>query len=252
MKVLLTAISCIGINMCAGPSVKAEIAGSIAPPPEAGVSDEYLVSLGTAAVPFLAGQLLDLKNEKYFRGLVHRLWQWGEKHEDPRAIQGLIDFVERFSKQKMEIPSESVYAMEDALRWLGWLSGYLDNPNGLNYLISWFTKKRYDKVRCSTKDHPQGSKHAKFRLNIGATAGLGSTGFPRALQVLRRLQKDLPESPKSWQETLTKPGVIRDAIRRIEEMQKVGVKKYLWQHHPRHPERWPKRPRKKGEPQPMP
>lgn len=212
-------------------SAMAEIKALSARAPDGGVSDDYLVALGTNAVPFLIQRLEDLGNEKNYEGLIHRLnKQLVEEGEDERICEALKKFIETHSKRDQTIPFDTISAMRRALGGIGMCGG----SDGVEYLIEWLKTDKYTKkVRCI---YEGGALQTTiFLLREGATIGLGYSGHPKALKVLEELRAD----PLGKELSL----IIPSAVRNNKEVQKIGIRKF-WEDQAK-----PKK-HKKGDPVP--
>lgn len=182
---------------------------------DAGVSDTYLASLGTAAPSYLIARLRDPVNEKYYRGIVSRL-KWGtmdEQRENQDIFKGLTDFIAINSSRAGEIPVATWLAMGDALEIIGQRGA----GAGVGYLTEWVTTANYVKtIHCHTRTYD--SKALAEELQRSAIVGLGFSGDQSASEVLHQLSANPPKVhyPGSLR------GVLNRAIAENAKIQKDG------------------------------
>lgn len=192
-------------------------ASSMEPPPDAGITNEELAELGPRAIPLLIGRLKDSAQEKYFDGLVHRLsvlsLEYGPNAELQDALQ---EFVETNSSRE-EVPFDTVLAMYDALRAMGYVGG----EAGVDYLIDWVRAGHQQKVK--TTDTKGTVESTASILRDGAVLGLGFSGDPKAREFLEEQAEKKPDVPYkgSFQ------GVVKSALKSNREVEKRGAKEYV-------------------------
>jgi hypothetical protein len=187
------------------------------PPPDAGITNEELAELGPRAIPLLIGRLKDPAQGKYYDGLVHRLsvvsLEYGPNAELQDALQ---EFVETNSSRE-EVPFDTVLAMYDALRAMGYVGG----EAGVDYLIDWVRAGHRQKVKITdTKGTVESTASI---LRDGAVFGLGYSGDPKAREFLEEQAEKKPDVPYkgSFQ------GAVKAALESNREVEKRGAKEVV-------------------------
>jgi len=113
MKTVLLFLTLLTINATAK-------AATYGPLHDTGVSEEYLVRLGTAAEADLLHRLDEPKNGKYFEGIISRLALIGDlKKPNPGVTSRLRKFVDRQTECQNEVPEAKVFAVIAALKTIG-------------------------------------------------------------------------------------------------------------------------------------
>ena len=218
MKSLLILAGCI--SAAASPVALAN--QGISGKHETAVPDSYLARLGTAAPTFLIERLQDPLNEKNYRGVVERL-EWESKgmpREDQRIFTGLSRFIGR-NMERDEVLPDTEAAMDDAMMIIGSRGG----EAGVNYLIEWVTTDKYIKsVRCHDRFTRDPEQFAVRLLKRGVR-GLGLSGKPKALEVLKKLKAD---PPKIRYFNKSVENAIDFAISENLQIQKDGPEKYFF------------------------
>ena len=186
-----------------------------ATPPEAGISDQYLVALGTGAESFLIAGLENRKNEQFYDGIVARLEAIGGIGTyNPRIVDALMKFVNIHSQRHGDV-GKTVFAMCGALETIGMRGG---GP-GVDYLIDWLKTDRYVKrVRCY-RGVSKNPEETQGTLRECAARGLGFSGSPKALTTLFEMKAHPPQVlfPKGLL------GAIDDAIKFNKLVKEKGV-----------------------------
>lgn len=184
--------------------------------PDAGISDEYLVKVGTAAVSLLSARLEKPANEAYFEGIVSRLRTISVPDDQQAQLtQSLILFVNKNIRRKANV-GKTVFAVCSALETIGQRGG----EAGVDYLADWFKTDKYAKEVKFYRGAAKSTDETKAQLYSCAARGLGFSGHPRALQALVDAQKAPPRT--IWPENLA--GVLKESIQLNQDTKRGGSK----------------------------
>jgi hypothetical protein len=148
---------------------------------DAGVSDEFLIKLGTAAESYLIQRLTDPRSERFHLGLVLRLETVGSiEKPSPKIFFALCEFVDRNIKREADI-GKTLEAVGRAFRTIGMRGGVA----GADYLANWIQlPEKINAVRC----HRGGGdvRQAREYILKHAILGLGFSGGAKADHILRK------------------------------------------------------------------
>lgn len=186
--------------------------------PDMGVSDAYVVALGTAGESFLTERLLRKTELKHALGVVYRLKGHGGIEPNRRIARALREFIDQTRQIDGVVEASAVWAMVDSLKALG----YRGDKGDFEFLMKWARGEvPLDHVRCHYEESDRQATH--YHLQQAAVEGLGLTGDP---QVLAFLEKLLAKPP-----TTRHPGsfaaATKKAVRDCEEIQRVGIKEHF-------------------------
>lgn len=180
---------------------------------DAGVSDQYIVSLGTGADSFFSQRLSDPSAQKYLSATIsHLRWkQDGSPRVNSEVSSALEQFVSSGIYHEGKISNELLESLSQALEVIGERGG----PEAIAYLTDWATTDKFVRsVRCFGK----GSSIEKTadRLRRHAVIGLGLSGSQQAMSTLQDLAKNPPKSiyPGSMKGVLNRAMSENTAIRR--------------------------------------
>jgi hypothetical protein len=187
--------------------------------PDAGVSDEYLVRLGSAAESYLLAQLDDSRNEPYFDGIVFRLGIWGDLDRPNRAITArLKSFVESHRACKGVITDSRFFAIGTALTAIG----QRGDESEVSYLARWAVGNDFtSKMQCNYSDGSMKQTLLYFRES--ALLGLGRNPSKAALGRLLAIKRSPPKTdfPGSYM------GALNQALSDRERIQSDGIESFL-------------------------
>ncbi len=178
-----------------------------------GVSENYLIALGTNSSRYLADRLKDPAEERHFRGLVQRLTRIGAKSpEDPVVADSLMKFVDTHEQRDI-VPFQTVMAMYDSLSALGYIGG----DSGIRYLSERLSPPNFTKaVRCRYGN--RSSEYTASILRDATVRGIGFSDDGRALAQLERMGRNSPEIPYRG----SFDGVLKKSISNNREIRKIG------------------------------
>lgn len=192
----------------------------------AGVTDEFLVSLGTAAENHLTTALNDRAKEDYALGLVLRLETIGYIDEpNPRIFRALKIFIERQAKRNGDIGKtiEALYRAFDAI-------GRRGGDEGTDYLISWVVdSKKIEGVRAYRWTTVEESREKIFK---SAVRGLGLVGSDKAETALKALfDSDIPLKYEDWRSDVESALELNKRVKKdplegrymLSELKKMGL-----------------------------
>lgn len=161
-------------------------------PPESGVPDAFVVSLGTAAQTHLLSKLGDPREEKHYMGLIRQLGNMERSNSMNQDLtEGLIRFITTQTIRKGEIPFGTIKTMMDALRIIGYSGG----ERGVQYLANWITSNKLaDAVTCHIARAD--NSFTIFELRKAAIQGLGLSGRDDAARALGAARSAMSSDPK--------------------------------------------------------
>lgn len=148
---------------------------------DAGVSDHYLISLGTSAESHLIAALNDRRKEPYYLGIILRLETIGYIDEpNARIFAALKNFIEKQVRRDKDI-GKTTEAVSRAFSVIGMRGG----ESGVDFLIAWVRiPAKINDVRCFRGGTVDQMRDQIFRAAI---LGLGFTGSPRGSTALSEL-----------------------------------------------------------------
>jgi len=212
LSLILTTLG-VQSGFCNGPTAEWAV------PPDAGISDTELQSMGPNAEGELLRRFADSNNEKHKEGLLHRMRLYGDlAHPSEPVRKQMNDYVEtEISSCQGPVDSKRLLLMASALEVLGQRGG----PEGIKYLEKWISDDSFSaRVNC----YPSGkaSDYSRDYLIWSAVIGLGLSGDKTALTFLKKTTQNPPKVkyPGSLM------GVLNRAVAENVKMQKVGARKF--------------------------
>lgn len=187
--------------------------------PDAGVSDEYLVTLGTAAaISHLLTTLDDPKYEQYSEGILVRLKLYGDlSNPNIQVYEALRKFIELRSNCEGRVSERTNFTLGTALEVLGQRSG----EKGVSYLIAWITSdENINRINCY--DETADVATVRDRIRRSAVVGLGLSGKQSALAALLEIKA----TPPKVRYLGSFIGVVDRAISENKIIQKNGVESF--------------------------
>lgn len=202
----------------AQPAFSQQIA-EVAAPPDAGVTDAYLATLGPMAETDLLDRLDDPKKAKYAEGLIFRLRLHGDvKKPNKRIVDRLKKYVERQAKLDGAVSKNQIFAIGSALEAIGQRGG----DEGTEYLHKWVMDDVF--LAAIKIYYPGGSADwTRDLMRQSAVLGLGLSGSNKSYQMLLEIQKNPPVV--SYKGNFM--GVLDRAISENRKINKDGIEKML-------------------------
>jgi hypothetical protein len=223
-KILFTLICLLSVNLRFIPMASASLEG-IASLPDPGISDDRLAKLGRkAAIKLLNQNLTDPDREKFYRGIVAHIISASSGGNfastgtfSNATTDSFIRFIESNIVRNADI-GQTNSTLYIALSNLG----KHGNERGIEYLSRWLNDpNQLKRVRC--RDYNSTVADSQRTFLSAAFLGLGYSGNPKALTLLRKFQN-------GGRQELTNIGVrehLNTAIRASEIIKKAGPQAYF-------------------------
>lgn len=191
-----------------------KMAASVGEPPDPGVTDEFLISLGTAVDSFLISRLESPEHERFRLGVISRLTVAGDLSKPhPQVAAALTRLIESSADCQGNIPSEKLYLLRNAMKALGQRGG----KDAVTYLTEWALGDKYsDRFKCQVERASIATTYEG--LQTAAIAGIGFNGTAFAQSTLLQI-KGSPAARSSKSIAAT----IERSLRENDKIQRLGI-----------------------------